>query len=148
MSTVSKVAMIILMQQDIAKAVAFYQTIGLKPLFHLRGKWAELDLAGVKIGLCPTGAPAMDRRTGIVFEVADLQAFYDHHKESGIFLGEPTQALHGIMVSCKDPSGNIIDLYQPTPERVKAFTKRVADGGCCKENEQAEGCCRKNTPES
>src|SRR5437868_12163577 len=119
MQTVSKIGMIILMQQDIAKAVDFYQALGLKLLFHLRDKWAEFELGGVKIGLCPTSAPAIDRRIGVVFEVVDFTTFYANHKESGIFLGEPTQALHGTMISFKDPGGNILDLYQPTPERVK-----------------------------
>lgn len=144
MQTVSKVAMIILMQQDVAKAVVFYQNLGLKLLFHLRDKWAEFELGGVKIGLCPTSAPIIDRRVGAVLEVADVQAFYEHHKESGIFLGEPTQALHGSMVSFKDPGGNILDLYQPTPERVKELVKRVADQGCCK-GPQVGGCCRTPT---
>lgn len=147
MQKVSKVAMIILMQQDIAKAVEFYQNLGLKLLFHLRDKWAEFDLGGVKIGLCPTAAPVIERRAGAVFEVADVQAFYEEHKDSGMFLAAPTQALHGVMVSFKDPGGNIIDLYQPTPERVKELVKRVADERCCQDT-QSDGCCRKNRPTS
>ncbi|MBS1986847.1 VOC family protein [Candidatus Dependentiae bacterium] len=151
MQTVSNVAMIILMQQDIAKGVAFYQKLGLKLLFHLRDKWAELDLGGVKIGLCPTSVDPIDRRIGVVFAVEDLQAFYQEHKDSGMFMNEPTEALHGIMVSFKDPGGNILDLYQPTPQRVKDLVKRVADEGCCKGPQEADegsdaGCCRKDKP--
>lgn len=143
MHTVSKVSMIILMQRNLAEGVDFYQGLGCTLLFHIREKWAECSLSGLKIGLCPTENNAMTeaRRTGIVFEVADLRAFYEERKASGIFMGEPAEALHGIMVSIKDPGGNILDLYQPTPERVKDFARKVAAEGCCK-GVKATTCCR------
>ncbi len=144
MHTVSKISMIILMQPDLASGVEFYQSIGCRLLFHLREKWAEFSLNGVKIGLCPTTTHTSDtdgRRTGIVLEVADVRSFYEHHKKSITFMDEPTEALHGIMVSIKDPGGNIIDLYQPTPERVKDFAQRVAGQACCK-GENSTTCCR------
>lgn len=142
MHIVSKVSMIILMQPDIAQAVTFYQKLGLKLLFHLREKWAEFDLNGVKIGLCPTGNPAPEKRVGVVFEVADLSALYEEHKDSGMFIGTPTEAIHGIMVSVKDPGNNIFDLYQPTPEKLATFVQRVAKEPCCT-NKPSTGCCKK-----
>lgn len=143
MQKVSNVSMIILMQQDIAQAVTFYQHLGLRLVFHLRDKWAEFDLSGVKIGLCPTSAPVMDRRLGIVFQVADVRTFYEEHKQSGMFIAEPAEALHGIMVSFKDPGGNIMDFYQPTPERIKEFAQQTSRDGCCKGSEAPTGCCKK-----
>lgn len=141
MQKVSKVSMIILMQPDIAQAVTFYQNLGLKLMFHLKGKWAEFDMNGVKLGLCPTSAPTHEKRVGVVFEVADLHAFYEEHKETIMFIGSPQEALHGIMISLKDPGDNIFDLYQPTPEKLATFVRRVAEQPCCNQNDM---CC-KNT---
>ena len=117
---VKKVGMLILLQPDIAAAVAFYQELGLRLKFHMKEKWAEFSVGKeVKIGLCPAEKTTHSRRTGIVFEVDDLMAFYAAHKTTIEFLGEPTEAVHGIMAACKDPGNNIVELYQPTPERVK-----------------------------
>lgn len=140
MQKVSKVSMIILMQPDIAQAVTFYQNLGLKLMFHLKEKWAELDMNGVKIGLCPTSTPAHEKRVGVVFEVPNLHAFYEEHKETNMFIGSPQEALHGIMISVKDPGNNVFDLYQPTPEKLATFVRRVAGQPCCKD--QTDGCCK------
>jgi predicted enzyme related to lactoylglutathione lyase len=136
---IKAVSMIILMEPDLDKAVAFYQEIGgLRLMFRMRDKWAEFDAQGVKIGLCPTAQPVIDRRTGVVLEVADVHDLYTRFKDSGVFLGDPVEKVHGIMISMRDPGGNIIDLYQPTPERLKAFVEQVK----AQEKEQAQaGCC-------
>jgi len=36
----------------------------------------------------------------------------------------------------KDPGNNILDLYQPTPEKVKAAVQKAAHDA-----EKKEGCC-------
>ena len=141
MNTIVRLSMLILMQADLKKAVEFYQQLGAKLLFHLRDQWAEFDLQGVKLGLCPTSAPVIERRVGAVFEVADVRAFYQEYAPLGCFINEPTEALHGIMVSIKDPGGNVIDIYQPTPERVRAFAQRVGQEKCCGKS-AAKTCCR------
>ena len=131
MSHIKNVGMLILMQSDIAKAVQHYQKLGLKLIFHLKDKWAEFELGTTKIGLCPTSNP-QEGHTGIVLEVDDLNAAYNAFKQEGItFINEPIEAVHGIMVSMKDPGGNIIDLYQPTPEKVIALAQKKAQEGCC-----------------
>ena len=143
--------MLILMQPDIDKAIAFYLELGLKLVFRVPGKWAELSLSdGVRIGLCPKEAgaisirtgdisnqaslnqdsinqdnlesdqDALEHRTGAVFEVPDVQKLYADMQDKIVFLNTPTSKPHGIIVSCKDPGGNIIDLYQPTPEKLQA----------------------------
>jgi hypothetical protein len=140
---IKRVGMLILRQPSIANAIDFYTKLGLKLKFHLKDSWAELVLGDLKIGLCPTSAP-QEYRTGIVLEVSDLHAFYKAHKGMITFLGEPKEAVHGIMVSFKDPGGNILDVYQPTPERVKELIKRSGnedDSTPCK-NDQAS-CCKK-----
>lgn len=138
--------MVILMEPSLEEAVAFYQKIGFKQLFHLKDRWAELISGDVRIGLCPTSHPPMDVRTGIVLEVADLKGFYDSMKDQVTFLQEPAEAVHGIMISIKDPGGNIIDLYQPTPEKVADLVKEKVKedkDDCCssKNDDQSAACC-------
>ena len=51
---------------------------------------------------------------------------YKTLKEEGVeFVNEPVEAPHGIMVGFKDPSGNVLDLYQPTPEKMKQFVEET-----------------------
>ncbi len=124
-----KLGMIILMQTDLEKAVEFYKKLGMKQKFHLEGKWAEFDLGCVKFGLCPTEQAQDNIRTGIVFEI--LEDLIDLHKrlqaEGIIFVNEPVIAPHGVMVGVKDPSGNVFDLYQPTPEKFKDFVEKTKE---------------------
>ncbi len=143
------VNMFILMENDIAKAVAFYQDLGLKLNFHSTNRWAEFDIQGVKMGLAQTTQELPERRTGIVLEVDDIQKFYEEHKDSGIdFLSEPVEAVHGLILSFRDPGNNILDLYQPTPEKLKEAVRKAAEdaeqkGGCCRtEKEDDKGCCK------
>lgn len=64
-------------------------------------------------------------RTGIVLEVADLTATYEQFKKDGVeFVREPVEAMHGLMASFRDPGNSVLDLYQPTPEKVAEFMKQ------------------------
>ncbi len=121
-----KLGMVIFMQKDLTKAVEFYKKLGISQKFHLEGKWAEFDLGCVKFGLCPTEQAQDNVRTGIVFEVMqDLLELHSKLKAEGIeFVNEPVVAPHGVMVGVKDPGGNVFDLYQPTPEKMKEFIEK------------------------
>jgi catechol 2,3-dioxygenase-like lactoylglutathione lyase family enzyme len=137
--------MLILMQHDLPRAVAFYRDLGLPLKFHISRKWAEFDLGSAKLGLVPIEQELPERRTGIVLEVPDVNAFYTAHKESDIqFLSEPVEAAHGIILTFKDPGNNIIDIYQPTPEKVRESIERAqkaaAEAGCCGAQKQ-KSCC-------
>lgn len=125
MAYVKKVAMIIVMVPDVEQAVAFYALFGLRLRFHLKNAWAEFSVGETKLGICPISNPLPETRTGIVLEVEDLLAVYEELKDTVIFLGEPKKALHGVMVSFKDPGGNILDLYQPTPEKIGQLLEEV-----------------------
>ncbi len=128
MNNEMKVGMLILMEGDLDKAVEFYKKMGFPVAFHLEGKWAELNIGDVKLGLAPTNQELPDRHTGIILEVADVQKSYDELKAAGIeFVREPNAAVHGIMASIKDPGKNIIDLYQPTPEKVEEMVKNIKE---------------------
>jgi len=138
---ITKVGMLILLEADLVKAIEFYQKLGFKLKFHLKDSWAELQLGEVKFGLAPTAQELPERRTGIVLEVDDLKAAYDALKDSVDFLGEPLEKVHGIMVSFKDPGGNILDIYQPTPEKVRDLVEKTAkEGGCCKGKGEESAC--------
>ncbi len=128
-----KLNMVILMHNDLGHAVAFYKDLGLHLKFHISHKWAEFDMHGVKLGLAETTHELPERRTGIVFEVEDLKKFYEEKKNEVTFLSEPVEAIHGFIVSFKDPGNNIIDFYQPTPERVKEAVHKAAqeEDKCC-----------------
>ena len=150
---VTGVYMVIVMQEDLQKGIEFYTQLGLKVMFHIPGKWCELEAGGVRIGLCPSSTIEKGKHSGLVFQVADLMASYEAFKESGVtFLNEPVTATHGIMVSCADPSGNMFDLYQPTHDNVKKVLQDAgkicadscnfdASRGCCKQPKNPGGCC-------
>jgi len=141
---IKKVHMFIMMAQDslFEDAVSFYKEIGLQPKFHLKDKWAEFQVGNMLIGVCPASQELPDRRTGIVMEVEDLKTIYDKQKDSITFLSEPVEAIHGIMASVKDPSGNIFDLYQPTPDKVRDLAQKIKEEECehCESGSCQENC--------
>lgn len=150
---ITKVGMIILLEHDVDAAVEFYKKLGLKQIFHIKDSWAEFALGDVKIGLCPTRQEPHDRITGLVLEVDDVRAFYEKHKDEMQFKAEPVEKVHGFMASMQDPGGNIIDLYQPTPQKVQDLVKEVVkkDEQAAKEKSPEEAkkgcdpadCCKK-----
>ncbi len=119
--------MLILLQPDLEKAIEFYKKLGLKLKFHLKDSWAEFVVGDVKIGLCPTSGSPTQNVTGIVLQTDDLMALYNQFKDTVPFRSEPVEKVHGIMVGFEDPGGNIIDLYQPTPDKVQDLIKKSDD---------------------
>jgi len=141
--SIDKIAMIILMQRDLDAAVAFYHDLGLQLKFRMKDRWAEFELNGIKIGLCPAEDLPEQNRTGIVLQIENLETTYEQAKGRINFLSEPITASHGIMTSIQDPSGNIIDLYQPTPEKLQEIIAKVGESdGCCKQETKVESCCK------
>lgn len=139
---VKKLNMVILMQPDVEAAVAFYEQLGLQKIFHLKDKWAEMRIGETKLGLCPTSQSVDAVRTGVVFEVDNVREMYDTHKDAVNFLAAPKEAIHGIMVAFKDPGGNLLDLYQPTPERVSELARKVKEQDECGDKPAQGGCCK------
>jgi len=138
MPLIKQAHMFIMLSQDklFEETVEFYKSLGLIPKFHLKDKWAEFDLGNLLLGICPASQELPDRRTGIVMEVEDLKKIYDEKKDSMTFISEPVEAIHGIMLSVKDPAGNIFDLYQPTPEKVRDLAQKMKE----KEEQGCSGC--------
>lgn len=146
--SIKKVAMIIIMENDLESAVVFYKKLGLTLSFHVPDKWAEFKLSNLAIGLCPTTEKIAYNRTGIVLEIMNLEQFYQDQKEQLNFLDKPTQASHGVMTSIQDPSGNIIDLYQPTFQKLKEGQGCGQACSCSAQEEQKADSCCKNEPVS
>ncbi len=147
--SINKIAMIILMQRDLDAAIAFYHDLGFSLKFRMKDRWAEFELNGIKIGLCPAQDLPEQNRTGIVLQIENLEKAYEQTKDRINFLSAPITASHGIMTSIQDPSGNIIDLYQPTPEKLHDIMSKVDQSdGCCKQEVTAESCCKQVNPNS
>lgn len=143
---VQSLYMVVLMQEDLQQAIEFYERLGLQKLFYLPEKWAEFGVNGVRIGLCPAEHVEKGKHTGIVFQVQDMQETYEQLTAHGVeFSTAPITATHGLMASCYDPSGNKIDLYQPTHHKVKEVLDEAQKAERNGENkkESASGCCQK-----
>ncbi|MCL4379939.1 VOC family protein [Candidatus Dependentiae bacterium] len=137
-----RVGMIIFMEPNVDAAVDFYKKLGFPVAFHLAGKWAELQIGTVKLGLCPTDMELYERHTGVILEVDDVAAMYNDLKAAGVeFVREPFEAVHGIMASFKDPGLNIIDLYQPTPEKVHELATKIKNNNEeCNATQECNNC--------
>lgn len=122
-----KVGMIVLRQHNLDDAVEFYKKLGLACVFHIKESWAEFAIGSVKLGLCPTDQPPHENVTGIVLEVDNMHQFCAALKDSIPFKAKPFEKVHGIMASIQDPGGNVIDLYQPTPQNVKNLVKEIVE---------------------
>ncbi|MGE0206792.1 MAG: VOC family protein [Candidatus Babeliales bacterium] len=120
-----RVSMLILMQNKLDEAIAFYTKIGLTLNFQIKDQWAEMELHGIKFGLAKTDTELPERRTGIILELDDLYTWRKEQEEQGIICSEPVERLHGIMASIKDPGNNILELYQPTPHKVHEMAEKM-----------------------
>lgn len=146
---VTQVYMAVLMQSDMAKAVEFYKKLGLELLFQLEGKWAEFALGQVKIGLSPAPEVQKGTYTGLILQTPDLKKLAEELKADGVeFIAGPEVATHGVMASFLDPSGNRLDLYEPTHEKVREVLEK--EGKLCRKSDEVcgdkskdSGCCKK-----
>jgi predicted enzyme related to lactoylglutathione lyase len=149
---VSQIYMAVLQQSNLAAGIKFYEKLGLKLLFQQEGKWAEFGLGQVIIGLAASEVIEKGRYTGLVLKVADLKALAAELRDDGVeFVVEPQVATHGVMASFLDPSGNRIDLYEPTHQKVREVLekegKMCSDSGSDKDDACGDkpkgGCCKK-----
>ncbi|MEX0940148.1 MAG: VOC family protein [Candidatus Babeliales bacterium] len=119
-----RISMFILMQNDLDKAIEFYTNLGFSLNFHIPQQWAEFSTENIKLGLAYTDIDLPERRTGIVLEVDDLKSWCNQVVERGITCSEPVEQVHGVMSSITDPGNNILELYQPTPEKMEEAIKK------------------------
>ena len=142
---ITRLSTLIVIQNDLAAGVAFYKSLGLKLAFEIPSRWAEFILPeGTKLCLCPTSQELNSQRhTGFVFEVKDLKQLHEQLKESTTFVNEPTEKEYGIIASIADPAGNVIDLFEPDPEKIQEMMRkqRSACQGSCDEGGCPGGSC-------
>ena len=114
---------------DVAAAVAFYRdTLGFRVDLQSGPYFAALSRGGVQLLLSPTkgpgGAsqpmpdgsrPAPGGWNRLVLNTADLKADVERLKKAGVhFRNDIVVGLGGDEVLVDDPSGNVVELFQPT----------------------------------
>ena len=104
-----KIHTLVLPQKDLAKAVAFYELLGGYCAFYQEHVWAEFELEGIKLALCPT-TTLLERYSGIVFYITDFTTVNNRLLEAGYVLSVPTETVNGKVVMVTDPGGNRIEL--------------------------------------
>lgn len=102
---------------DTEAAVAFYtEVLGLslrtdRPDFPFAGAW--LDLAGQQVHLLEIEVPP-DRGQHFAIHVSDLDEAVAAVRTHGVTVSEPSGVGSGRQAFLHDPSGNRIELNQPT----------------------------------
>ena len=101
--------------RDMERAAAFWSDVmGADLRFRDGGHWAQFSLAGQNLALAGSRETAPGQNgPAPVFEVDDLDAF-SVTIEAGGGAGLETRDMgdHGRVVSCRDPEGNIFQLFQ------------------------------------
>lgn len=101
--------------REMDAAVAFFRDVlGLKLKFQDERRWAQFDTGGARFSLSSTeeAAPGTVGAT-VVFEVDDAAAVAEAvERAGGRVLQSRDMGAHGRTVSCSDPSGNLIQLFQ------------------------------------
>ena len=114
---------------DVDAAIAFYRDhLGFEELMHPAPAFAMLRRGDLRLVLSapgggPGGGQAMPDGTlptpggwnRFALEVDDLDAAVDRLREAGVrFRNEPVTGVGGRQVLVDDPSGNPVELFQPT----------------------------------
>ena len=117
------------MVEDVTASVAFYTTaLGFKLDMQSGPYFAALSRGGVQLLLSPTKGPGGASRpmpngdkpapggwNRIVIYTADLQGEVDRLRKAGVhFRNDIVYGLGGNEILIDDPSGNAVELFQPT----------------------------------
>lgn len=110
---------------DLPRAIDFYGTrLGL-PVVKQGSFGAEIFEQPSHIGIHPAVHPdaqkLVGRHTGITLHVPGLLHYCGQLHDRGVrFMAEPTQQGWGIMAMIADPDGNILALWEESPEGAHA----------------------------
>lgn len=114
--------------KDVSASVAFYSKLGFKLDAQSGPYFAALSRGGVQLLLSPTtgpgGAsqpmpdgerPAPGGWNRMVLDTPDLERDVDRLRQAGVhFRNDVVVGLGGNQILLDDPSGNIVELFQPT----------------------------------
>jgi predicted enzyme related to lactoylglutathione lyase len=113
-------AFITIAAQNWQQSVTFYQTLcQTPPLTYQADRYAEFDLAGLRIGIYrPKAAEIVSPQPypllSLCLEVSSLEAAIAHLTDSGYPVPAGIQTIsHGREVYAYDPDGNRLILYEP-----------------------------------
>ena len=103
---------------DQDRALAFYETIGLKKTSDRRFgdeyRWVTVTPPGAQTGITLQRDASRAGTGSFVYTTADIGALYDEWSDKGIsFIEPPTPQMWGIQALLDDPDGNGIAVVQP-----------------------------------
>ena len=105
---------------DMDASVGFYRdTLGLALRYQAGKDWAEFDVGGVTVALHGTGPEVQPHSDGatVMFECDDLDGTTaDLAAKGATFVGDVFTAPHGRFATLRDPSGNIVQIYEPAAQ--------------------------------
>jgi len=104
--------------RDAAESIDFYTSVlGLtartdRPDFSFGGAW--LDIGGQQVHLIEAPVPD-DNGQHFAIQIADIDASVAGLRECGIEVSDPKTVGSARQSFLRDPSGNLIELHEPTP---------------------------------
>lgn len=106
---------------NLERAIEFYRDVLGLPL-RVQGSFGAEFLTGeVRVAVHPAVHPEskalVGRHTGLTFHVDGLLHFCgDLHAKGVTFIAEPSQEAYGIMAMVADPDGNVVALWEGSPQ--------------------------------
>ena len=111
---------------DVGQAIGFYRDLlGFEVEMHPAPGFAALSRGDLRLLLNAPGAGGAGRAGGapepggwnrFQLEVGDLHVLVDALREAGApFRGDVVEGQGGTQVLVEDPSGNVVELFQPMP---------------------------------
>ena len=109
-------ANVTMMVSDMKRAIAFYRDIlGMKVLHEYGGEFAEIEVAGLRIGLHPGGKQPLkphSRHMSIGLRVGDIQEAVKTLESRGLQLGDSVRDQGLLIRNFVDPDGNPLYLVE------------------------------------
>ncbi len=103
---------VIVRVRDVSSIASFFMDkIGLKPSYKT-SIWTEFPLENITIALLQDNN-ASPRKTGIVFEVDDINEVVGRLKDKDVEVSEINDIGFGLLAFFKDLEGNEYEIFQP-----------------------------------